>query len=360
MLLSYESMTERQRELYDRVKNASRFLDLEKTSKIGNAEVHAIAAALKETKLTELYLGWNQIGDVGAKVLAEALQENRTLTVLGLYHNEIGDAGAHAIVEAVKAHSTLSEIYLHANLISDVGARAIAETLKEKTTLNLLDLRENYIGSAAAQLLREVLEAKLHIDNQQNPLALSLFPRSSPVEDVQTVFRLLLRGSELQDQSASLPALPAAIAEHILSDAHYWPSVHHIKRNNFYDVSLGGHVLQVALPQQSIQVKSILVLREWKKPRPTNTADSAAFDVIVRDEQGAVQYECAVKATFVDSTIDFVTIWPASHPIIGQMREGWQVQVGRRMSDIKRLEHRIIESNIGQHMQFARLSVQYI
>ncbi|CAF1278983.1 unnamed protein product [Adineta steineri] len=40
-----------------------------------------------------LNLRWNQIGDIGAQYLCDALQHNTTLTTLDLRHNDIGDIG---------------------------------------------------------------------------------------------------------------------------------------------------------------------------------------------------------------------------------------------------------------------------
>ncbi len=51
--------------------------------------------------LTTLVLNSNNIGDEGAKAIAEALKVNAVLTELHLYHNNISDDGAKAIAEAL-------------------------------------------------------------------------------------------------------------------------------------------------------------------------------------------------------------------------------------------------------------------
>ncbi|KAJ1637484.1 hypothetical protein T492DRAFT_859893 [Pavlovales sp. CCMP2436] len=62
-----------------------------------------IAEALKvNATVTQLYLGGNQIGDVGAQHLAEALKVNTTVTELDLRCNEIGDTAADSAAEETK------------------------------------------------------------------------------------------------------------------------------------------------------------------------------------------------------------------------------------------------------------------
>ncbi|KJE96429.1 hypothetical protein CAOG_010019 [Capsaspora owczarzaki ATCC 30864] len=131
-------------------------------------------------------------------------------------------------------------------------------------------------------------------------------------------------GPELKDQSTFLPALPAEIADIIMDEAQHWQGVQHTKRDPYED-----RPVKVTVPQSihgnSTRVKAIQVVRDTKNLY-YRIGDNV-FDLIVRDEQGAVQYEYAAKATFVNSTLVSATLWPASTPIIRQIRVGWQVQV---------------------------------
>ena len=53
--------------------------------------------------MTELHLASNNIGDNGAKAIAEALKVNRVLTKLNIQYNaSMGDAGKQAVRDAVK------------------------------------------------------------------------------------------------------------------------------------------------------------------------------------------------------------------------------------------------------------------
>ncbi|KJE97224.1 hypothetical protein CAOG_07665 [Capsaspora owczarzaki ATCC 30864] len=330
---------------------------------IGSAGVRTIAEALKVNKtVTVLNLSENQIGDIGAQVIADALKVNTTLKYLVLSANQIGAAGAHAIAELLKVNTQMGWLSLHRNRIGDAGAQTIAEALKVNPPLTYLDLRENQIGDIGAQEIAEgikvntrlgFLDLQLNcignaglqafdearkdnrastdvgIDRQVHPRLFSLLPRRlATAEDLQNVFHLLASGQELKDQPTSLPALPAELAELIMDKAHYWQGVQHTKRSRFGDDS-PEHILKVTLPQgvngNSIRVKSIQVFRDMGNRFDSN--GSSRFDLIVLDEQRAVQYECSVKPTLADSSLELVTILPASHPVIRQMRAGWQVQV---------------------------------
>ncbi|KJE96901.1 TKL/IRAK protein kinase [Capsaspora owczarzaki ATCC 30864] len=151
-------MSENQRKWYDKVKHASRTLELIQQN-IREDDVQAIAEALKvNTSLKALDLRVNQIGDAGAQAIAEALKVNTTLTHLYLDECHIGVVGAQAIAEALKVNTVLTEIYLRDNQIGDAGAQAIAETLKVNTILTALALGKNHISVAGAQAIAEALK----------------------------------------------------------------------------------------------------------------------------------------------------------------------------------------------------------
>ena len=64
-----------------------------------------LAQALAENHtITELYIGYNDIGDAGAKALAL----NQTITSLYLTDNDIGDKGAQALAE----NKTIKWLYI--------------------------------------------------------------------------------------------------------------------------------------------------------------------------------------------------------------------------------------------------------
>ena len=118
---------------------------------ISDEEANVLATALTDnTTLEELYLHQNNIGDEGAKAIAQVLETNKTLKlkILGINKNKIGDEGATAIAQVLETNTNFDKLYLRQNNIGDEGAKAIAQVLETNKTLKLkiLCLNENRIG----------------------------------------------------------------------------------------------------------------------------------------------------------------------------------------------------------------------
>ena len=80
------------------------------------------------------------------------------MTKVRLWGNkEIGDEGAKALAEALKVNATVEDLYLDGCGIGDDGAAAIAEALRSNTTLTELILWGNDIGEQGEQLLRDAV-----------------------------------------------------------------------------------------------------------------------------------------------------------------------------------------------------------
>ncbi|CAF0945835.1 unnamed protein product [Adineta steineri] len=103
--------------------------------------------------LTTLYLQWNQIGDVEAQHLVDAIRYNKTLITINLSCNRIGPIGAQYLADALQHSTTLTTLDLRKNQIEDVGAQHLANGLRHNTTLTTLRLDSNQIGPVGAQHL---------------------------------------------------------------------------------------------------------------------------------------------------------------------------------------------------------------
>ena len=114
--------------------------------------------AIALSRLTELNLFNDDIGDGGAEHIAGALKCNTTLLQLNLGFNNIGEDGAKHIADALKYNTTLQTLDLGGNDIGDNGAKHIAGALNINTTLKTLNLGFNNIGDDGARELYNAIQ----------------------------------------------------------------------------------------------------------------------------------------------------------------------------------------------------------
>ena len=114
------------------------------SQEITSEQAIQLAQALAENHtITELDIGYNHIGDAGAKALAL----NQTITSLDLSNNDIGDEGAQALA----LNKTITTLGLAGNQIGDEGAKELAQN----QSIITLYLASNHIGEAGAQALAQ-------------------------------------------------------------------------------------------------------------------------------------------------------------------------------------------------------------
>jgi Leucine Rich repeat len=131
-------------------------LSLRKNSNIGDAGAKVLAAALHRSALQELHLCFCDIGDDGAKALAAGFSTNpQSLCTLRLVSNRIEDDGATAIANSL-ASSKIQELMLTDNCIGDVGAYGISQAIPQCNELCSLYLAANSFSSDSARSLQSV------------------------------------------------------------------------------------------------------------------------------------------------------------------------------------------------------------
>ena len=123
-----------------------------------------------DTTLTELYLGFNGIGAIGASHLSDALKINTTLTELDLGSNGIGAIGANHLSDALKINTTLTELNLWSNKIGAIGANHLSNALKYNCKLLVLNIDNPEINSK----LQENKKIKEIIDKYRKFLSIKV------------------------------------------------------------------------------------------------------------------------------------------------------------------------------------------
>ena len=115
----------------------------------------------------EILLSSEGLTALDAAAVAEILKSNTSVTEVNLNGNkEIGDEGAKALAEALKVNTTVKTLWLDDCGIGDDGAAALAEALRSNTSLTTLGLYFVYdyindsIGEQGKQLLRDAVAGR--------------------------------------------------------------------------------------------------------------------------------------------------------------------------------------------------------
>lgn len=117
-------------------------------------------------------LSQENLGIEAARMIGDALRQNKSLEVLDLSKNQLDDEGVRTLSEALQHNDTLQKIYLSNNNLGDETCRALSEALRSNSTLKEVRLNGNNITDSGADILIEVLRnlncTMLHIDVQGN------------------------------------------------------------------------------------------------------------------------------------------------------------------------------------------------
>ena len=115
-----------------------------------------VQEAMVQKQCTQLYLSENRITSEGVSVLANGLQNNKTLEQLYLYGNRIFDLGVASLTRSIN-DSALKTLSLGFTGITDKSVQSLSEMLKTNRTLTHLLLSNNEIGNRGVRILAHVL-----------------------------------------------------------------------------------------------------------------------------------------------------------------------------------------------------------
>lgn len=120
--------------------------------------VSGILAGGESSRLEELHMQNNGIGDLGATAVVKLLNKNKNrLKVLGMGSNAIGDAGGVAIGSALQSNVGLTRLGLFRNKMSNTGVDALASGCEKHPTLQVLDVSGNPFGLPGAEAIAQML-----------------------------------------------------------------------------------------------------------------------------------------------------------------------------------------------------------
>ena len=131
----------------------------------------------KNVHCEQLNLNSCNIGNEGAKHLAEYLTKNPSVTALVLQNNNIGSQGITALAEGLRHCSNLQVLILSNNYIEYGGAIALAEGLKFCSKLKVLNLNNCNINTGGILCITEQFHWKelVHLELAKNGIS-DVFP----------------------------------------------------------------------------------------------------------------------------------------------------------------------------------------
>ena len=121
----------------------------------------ADALKMKNNTLQKLYLHRSNIGDEGAKYIADMLAANKTLQMITLIKNNIGDQGAQSIATSLAVNTGIHAMYLQDNKITDVGGEKIAAALINNHSIQTLEV---YGNKKMSKDVMDRIKALAHLD----------------------------------------------------------------------------------------------------------------------------------------------------------------------------------------------------
>jgi hypothetical protein len=93
--------------------------------------------------IATIKLGYNDLKDEGAKIVAGLLSQHRSITCLDLGFCQIGDAGIEALSASLTYNTSLRILYLSGNLITESGFKHLETAFSANRSLTALYLTGN-------------------------------------------------------------------------------------------------------------------------------------------------------------------------------------------------------------------------
>ena len=138
---------------------------------ISNSEAQPQYISTKETKPTTKtqHVTSPRLHDEEMKLSDDVLRRIRdndaSIQQLNISDDDIGDEGARCLADALKTNTSLQKLNISWTHIGDEGAQWLADTLKTNTTLQLLHISDDDIGAEGARYLADALKTNASLQN---------------------------------------------------------------------------------------------------------------------------------------------------------------------------------------------------
>merc|ERR1712118_357528 len=128
---------------------------------VGDEDMKQLREALRGNKrIVSLALSGNNISDEGAWLIADMLEEPTSkLRNVNLWRNQVGDVGAQRIAQALSTNRTLTTINLTGNKCTDVGILALAKALETNDSVTSIQWLGNEITDETKAIIKARIQA---------------------------------------------------------------------------------------------------------------------------------------------------------------------------------------------------------
>ena len=108
---------------------------------------------LAGTKLTELYLDYNYLGEIGGILFANVLKNNLYLKIASMKKCELNSMSLHCISKAIEVNDTLRQMNLEDNQFDDQSLFTLKNIIDKRSIK--INLTANCLSSRSLEILRQ-------------------------------------------------------------------------------------------------------------------------------------------------------------------------------------------------------------
>lgn len=126
-------------------------------NQLNPAQTVKIASCLESSPVSELFIGYNNIGPEGCEALGTVINVSSKLEHLDIRGNNLSSSDARKVFKAVAGSVSLKKLGLGHNKLGPDGMSLLAKALERNTYLTVLDISMNEIGAAGAACIASVL-----------------------------------------------------------------------------------------------------------------------------------------------------------------------------------------------------------
>lgn len=278
---------------------------------LGDTGVTLLAEGIAGSSIQQLYLRGNNIGDLGATALGNALGQCRELFLIWVHANCIGDKGAAAIGAGLAASSSMQLLCLSSNEIGDEGTIGLVDGLiRSKCPLHHLFFSDNNIGDAGITALgRYVAQSQLtelHVGNSRGQVTdAGAAGLAAGIAQNRTLIEFHMEGCMLSDDGAvliaeALAAHPTSVrkcgcsmcTQHWRTDGR-WPPKCELVGNS--RVGAGGHAAAKAALLLNQFCEGAMLMPATIEPTPAQLSEIAGVLSLVATYFPATQPQYIAK-----------------------------------------------------------------